>query len=382
MNSSSESGLTGPVWSAVYVGVAAATLPAVLPVMVGVMADDLGFGTIRAGYVASANMAGIGVGSILCLALTRRWSWTALIIVGAIVMIGTNLLTMQHADYSYFMLMRLLSGLGEGVIAGICYAAMGQSQVPARASAFYAAGQGLVGAVGMGIMPSIVAAAGWPWLFVFVSILALPAFFLAKSIGTIQPRPAQKRGGKRRVMSWKAAYALISILIYFVGMSAIWAFLERIGHAKGLDTVHLSIALSASAVGNMVGSLAVGVVAHRLSTVAGLVTGFLVLIAGLLGLVALDEWQAFLVSAVLFFFSWGFYFPFQFRLLARVDDERSVSGIMPAITSSGLTIGPAVGGILLVAGGAGSVCAFGLAAVVASLVSTLHINARSKRAEE
>jgi len=347
-----------------------------MPVMVGVLAEELAFGTAGAGYVASANLAGVCLGSIACLPLARRRSWAALIVVGAVLMIGTNLLTTLHSSYAHVFTMRFLSGLGEGVIAGICYAAMGHSREPARALAFYVAGQGVVGAVGMGLMPAVVTDYGWRWFFVLVSVLALPAFVLAKPIGTLQDRVAGPRSSGRSVLSWRSAYALFSILLYFVGMSAIWAFLERIGHAKGLDMTQLSLSLSASAVANMIGSLAVGFAAHRLSTMQGLAIGMAALVASLAGLVASDEWQAFLVSASLFSFSWGFYFPYQFRLLARVD--QSVTGVMPAITGGGLTIGPAVGGVLLATSGTASVCAFGLAAVTASAASTIHITFRSR----
>jgi predicted MFS family arabinose efflux permease len=273
--------------------------------------------------------------------------------------------------------MRLLSGLGEGLVAAICYAAMGGSREPARALAFYVAGQGLVGAVGMGFIPTIVGQFGWQWFFVLVSVLALPAFILARSIGTLQHNRSESRAGKPLVLSWKGSYTLGSILLYFVGMSAIWAFLELMGDAKGLDTLHLSMSLSASAVANMVGSLAVGFVAHRLSTVKGLVVGLVALLASLVGLVAFNSWQIFLLSAVLFSFSWGFYFPYQFRLLARVDQQ--VTGVMPAITGGGLTIGPAVGGFLLSTSGTAAVCVFGLASVVVSVATTFHINLRSQR---
>ena len=372
-----DNSLTSPVWAAIYLGIAAATLPAVMPVMIGILADELAFGAAGAGYVASANLAGVGVGSIVCLALARRWTWTALIVAGAVVMIGTNFLTILDSSYSYIVVMRLLSGLGEGLIAAICYAAMGGSREPARALAFYVAGQGLVGAVGMGFIPTIVEQSGWQWFFVLVSVLAMPAFILARLIGTLQQNRSESRADKPLVLSWKGSYTLGSILLYFVGMSAIWAFLELMGDAKGLDTLHLSMSLSASAVANMVGSLAVGFVAHRLSTIKGLVVGLVALLASLIGLVFLNAWQIFLLSAVLFSFSWGFYFPYQFRLLARVDQQ--VTGVMPAITGGGLTIGPAVGGFLLSTSGTATVCVFGLAAVVMSAATTFHINLRSQR---
>src|SRR5690242_2201797 len=110
-------GLTAADWSAIYLGVAAATLPAVLPVMVGVMAEQLGFGIVRAGYTASANLGGVALGSVACAAIARAWSWQRLIRVGAVVMIGTNLITTLMSGFVTIMLMRFASGLGEGLIS-------------------------------------------------------------------------------------------------------------------------------------------------------------------------------------------------------------------------------------------------------------------------
>ncbi len=367
------------VWGAIYLGVAAATLPAVLPVMVGVLADDLGFGTVRAGYIASANLGGVALGSVVCAAAMRRTSWQALIRAGAATMIGTNLLTTLILSFPLFAAMRFLSGLGEGVIAAICYAAMSRSHGPARALAFYIAGQGLVGALGMGFIPGIVVKAGWPWLFILVSAVALPAFWLARSIGTLREGLPAREILTARAMPWLSRVALACILVYFVGMASVWALTERLGHAKGIDGGHLSIALSSSAVANMAGSLLVGFLAHRLSTLAGLGMGLAIATAGLIGLVAAGGWQWYLAAASLFFFSWGIYYPFQFRMLADADVSGRMAVYIPLATGFAFTLGPAIGGHLLNAGGAVMVCGFGALCITASaaVATRLHFLSRS-----
>jgi len=362
------------VWAAIYLGVAAATLPAVLPVMVGVLADKLAFGAARAGYVASANMVGVALGGVVCTLIGRRLSWLSLIRAGAAVMIGTNLLTMLVTSFPQVATLRFSSGLGEGVVGAICYAAMGQSRHPARALAFYAAGQGLVGAVGMGVIPIVVARSGWPWLFALVSIVALPAFWLARSIETLHARRPEDGRIVVPAVTWLSWYALLGILIFAVGMSAVWAFIERIGHAKGVDLAHLSISLSASAIANMAGSLLVGLSAHRLSAVAGPTVGYSLVLAGLLALVVSGSWQLYLSGVVLLLFAWGFYIPFQFRLLAHVDAVGTKSLLVPLVTGGGLTIGPAIGGFIISAGGTAGVCIFGFACVTASTAGAVHLH--------
>lgn len=357
-------GVPGALWAAIYVGVAAATLPAVLPVMVGVMSEQLGFGLARAGYVASVNMAGIAVGSIFGALLTRRWSWATVIVSGVSVMVLANALTMTVSSFVSVASMRFVSGLGEGLVAGICYAAMGRSGQASRALAFYVAGQGFVGATGMGFMATVIQHAGWQSLFLVVSILALPAFWLARTIGSLEGRgvPAadHPEGGG---MTWLGWAAVCVLLAQFIGMSSIWAFLERLGNAKGIDAFHLSLALSASAIANMAGSLLVGVFARHLRGFQGIALAF-TLFAISLGITFLwDDWRVYLAAGVIFMLSWSVYFPFQFGLLADADQDGALAAIMPAVTGAGFTVGPALGGIFMDMGGVGAILAWGFGCV-------------------
>jgi predicted MFS family arabinose efflux permease len=366
-------------WAAIYLGVAAATLPSVLPVMVGVLTDQLAFGAVRAGYVASANMIGVALGSVICTVAARRWSWRSLIRAGAATMIGANLVTTLVAAFPQVATLRLISGLGEGIVGAICYAAMGRSRRPARALAFYIAGQGLVGAVGMGVIPTVVARAGWPWLFVLVSLVALPAFWLARPIETLRTQPTEETAPNASAVTWLSWYALAGIFIFALGMSAVWAFVERIGHSKGIDLAHLSGSLSAAAIANMAGSLLVGFAAHRLSAATGLTTGYSLVLAGLVALSSSGGWALFLGAIALIFFAWGFYIPFQFTLLARVDAVGQRTLLIPLVTGGGLTLGPAIGGLLIATGGTSAVCVFGFACVTASTAGAMHLCFRQKR---
>ena len=370
--------MTFATWAAIYLGVAAATLPAVLPVMVGVLTDKLDFGAVRAGYVASANMIGVALGGVICAAAARRWTWQPLIRAGTATMIGTNLLTTLVTSFPSIATLRFVAGLGEGVVGAVCYAAMSRSRRPARALAFYIAGQGLVGAVGMGAIPTVVERAGWPWLFVLVCLVALPAFWLARPIETLQTRAQETRANSSAV-TWLSWYALVGILIFAVGMSAVWAFVERIGHSRAIDLAHLSLSLSASAVANMAGALLVGFAAHRLSNVAGLTTGYSLALAGLVGLAGSGVWPLYLAAVAAFFFSWGFYVPFQFTLLAHVDAAGNRPLLVPLVTGGGLTLGPAIGGLLMAHGGTTAVCIFGFACVTASTASSIHLHCLSMR---
>ena len=94
-------------------------------------------------------------------------------------------------------------------------------------------------------------------------------------------------------------------------------------------------------------------------------------------LMAATTWQTYLGAVSLFFFAWGFYYPFQFRLLAQIDVGGRMTVLLPLMTGGGLALGPAIGGQLLAAGGTTAVCLFGMACVTASAAAAIHLHAHS-----
>lgn len=362
-------------WAAIYLGVAAATLPAVLPVMVGVFADRFGYGVAAAGTIAALNMGGILVGSLLCPLITARFGWGPVVRASLAVMILGNLLTMLGDQYGYVAATRLLSGLGEGVVGGICYAAMGRSARPERSISIYFAGQSVVGMVGMGSFGWIAATLGWPWLFLILSVIALPGFWLAPVIGRAQPAAGGARQGRASANPLVIG-ALACILLYFVGMASLWPFLERIGIGKGLSPGTVAFALSVSAFGGLAGSLVASLVAGRLPRTIGLLSGLAILVAGVGGLAFLPGTLPFVLSVSLFAFAWPFQYAFQFGLLASVDRDGRLIALTPAMTGGGLALGPAIGGLLLENLSLGAVGAFCLLCVVAAVAATIGLRPR------
>ncbi len=366
------------VWAAIYIGVAAATLPAVLPVIIGIFADHFDYKIAEAGLIASLNMGGILVGSLLCPAVAARLSWPVAARVGLAVMIAGNLLTILDGPYAYIATTRVFSGLGEGIVAGICYATMGRSARPERAVSIYFAGQSVLGIVGLGSFGWIAATFGWQWVFVALSAVALPGFRLAGMLGTAQSAKHVSNGDAQAVPRSRLAIAALAlVLIYFIGMASLWPFLERIGVSKGFDANSVAFALSVSAFGGLLGSLTAGALAGRLSRMAGLFVGALILVSGIAGLGFNVGPTGFAIAISLFAFAWPFQYAFQFGLLASADSSGRIVTLTPAITGGGLVIGPAVGGVLLQHLGLGAVAVFCIACVATSILGTLAINRKA-----
>jgi len=353
---SASLGFAGVSWSercTVLVAVIVASLPAVMPAMVGAMAAQPGIGNEGAGYLVSINMAGIFTGTLVSALTHRRGSAKQRIVAGLLVMILGNFMTIAASGMASLMIARLLSGVGEGFAAGVCFSLIAVSSRPGTTFAYYAAGQAVVGFIGMGSLPWLVAASDWRAFYVVMTLVAVPALFLAGPATRHVPTEAAK-SPKSRTISSAGFVSLALIFLFFSGMALVWAFLQPIGEQHGLSLATITGALASAAIAGFVGSLAAALAADRLGDRSAALIGMALVIASAAGLCS-GSGAAFVFGAWALNFVWGFQYPFLFRMLARTDSGRGAA-VTPMATGIALSVGPAVGGAILAHAGLASAC--------------------------
>jgi predicted MFS family arabinose efflux permease len=361
-------GLTRAGWCAVIVAVLVASLPAVMPVMVGAMAAQPGIGTEGAGYLVSVNMAGIFAGTLLCALVHARASAKYRIIAGLLVMMLGNLVTIAVTGMPALLAARLLSGLGEGFAAGVCFSLMAASARPGTIFAYYTAGQAVVGLVGMGTLPWLVAAFDWRAFYVVLTLVAVPALFLAGPASREGQGTASATGAPSSI-SAAGMISLAMIFLFFTGMALVWAFLQPIGEQQGLTLATISGALASAAIAGFAGSMAVALGGDRLRDRSAWIIGMVLVVASALGLLA-GSATGFVFGAWALNFVWGFQYPFLFRMLARTDPGRGAA-VTPMATGIALSVGPALGGAILAQAGLTAACAVFLIMTLGALLTCL-----------
>lgn len=348
----SFAGLSPSEWCTVAVAVIVASLPAVMPAMVGAMASQPGIGTEGAGYLVSINMAAIFAGTLLCALVHTRLSGRDRIIAGLSVMMLGNLATIAVSSMPPLLAARLVSGLGEGFAAGTCFSLMAGSSRPAGIFAFYTAGQAIVGAIGMGTLPWLVAASDWRAFYIVLTVIAAPALFLAgpasrSGLTVVKQLPTARISAQ----GWSS---LALIFLFFTGMALVWAFLQHIGELHGLPLAAMSGALASASIAGLAGSLTVAFLGSRLSDRNAAIIGMLLLLISAVGL-WMSSIVSFLLGAWALNFAWGFQYPFLFRGLARTDPGKGAA-VTPMATGTALSIGPALGGWILAHAGLAAAC--------------------------
>lgn len=373
---STFAGLSRRDWCVVLVAVIVASLPAVMPAMVAAMAAQPQIGTGGAGYLVSINMAGLFCGTVLSALVQDRRSSKWRIVTGLLVMMAGNVATMAVDTFTPLLAARLVSGIGEGLAAGACFSLMAGAVSVGRAFGFYTAGQGVIGAIGMGTLPWLVAAFDWRAFYAAMTVIALPALLLAHVAADDATTEATGKDDTR--ISGAGWISLAVIFVFFTGMALVWAFLQRIGELHGLPLLTISGALASAALVGMAGSLCVALGGDRLSDRNASLIGMLMVGAAAAGL-----WSslptAYLLGAWSLNFVWGFQYPFLFRMLARTDPGKGAA-VTPMASGIALSAGPALGGQVLARAGVDAACLSFLALTLGALAISLLHSGRSSNA--
>ncbi|MDX8356500.1 MFS transporter [Sphingopyxis terrae] len=374
-------GLSVAEWAIVLIAVNNVALPSVMPVVIGTLSRDLGFGVARAGYITSISGAAMVLGAICFPFLVLHFKRWVLLTGGILFMVLGFVLTVLSPDYHWLIATRALTGFADGIAAAACYSLMAGSSNPSRLLGMYAAGQGLVGIIGMALLPSVIAVLGWRSLFLFAAIIAIPALLFAPRVGKYHESGALVLRRATFLLPGKALASLGTIFLMFAGLAATWGFMQPIGEARGYGTGMISFAMSLSAAAQLIGSLLVGLVAYRLSIRGAALYGSAAIAIAIAAL-SFPGYAAFCAAIFALNFAWGFLFPFLFRGLSNSDPTGRAASVTSVVTASAVSIATAVSGALLEELGETSLIVGGglLAIAGLALASALHGEASEDKA--
>ena len=144
---------------------------------------------------------------------------------------------------------------------------------------------------------------------------------------------------------------LATLLLWNLGLGALWAFLDRIGRGMNLEGEIIGLALSLGLAFAVLGSAQAAWMSDRFGTRWPLWLMMVVhlstfaLLAG-----ELPGWW-FVATLAVFNYTWNLALPYLLGSIARADDTGSAAALIPAAQTAGNTLGPILGGMLAAGGG-------------------------------
>ena len=238
-------------WRAILAVVVLAAIVSVTllaaPGVVGALISGLRFNPRQAGYTIAIEQACMSLAAIPALWWMPRFDRVLVGRVSLSAAVVTNLLCLVLHDFPRIAILRGLTGIAEGSLMAMCLAVVGTSRRRERNFALWAFGQLVLGAIALAVLPRITAEYRPPALFLSLALL------MAAALPTVQWLP-RGRGGSATAVAGKplvtggAAGALAAVLAFYLAISGVWTYLERIGLQNAIPSETIARDLSLASI--------------------------------------------------------------------------------------------------------------------------------------
>jgi len=314
----------------------------VQPGFVQGMVAQLGFSEQQAGYVASAEMWGLALTTLLMSFIASRVNWRHALLLAVLVIVAGNLLSLGATGVQDFALWRFVTGLGCGVLVSLSFTIVGLTANPDRNFGYLIMAVLTYGAFGLWLMPDAFARIGMDGVIVFFALLALCALPLIRYLPVSGEEHVQVESDAVDLPSGLRLMAIATMFIYFLAQGVVWAYLFLIGLGGGVDEQGVANGLTVSQFLGIAGALVAAVVGKRHGRLAPLSLGML---AGIIALGFLfGEFGAlhYAIAVCVYNFAWNMTHPYLLAAMASFD--RGGRLVVHAVGAQmlGLAVGPAL----------------------------------------
>jgi|GEM_PF-2503031 len=326
-----------------------------LPAFLGALAQFYGFSNAQLGTLASAYFLGHTLMTIVAGLFLKRLNlrWAALC--SALVTAACFLLMMGVSDYQALLGLLSVTGLGGGTLFVLAIAVLSSGERATRNIGLCFMLQMIFAAVSVYLFPTVIipqwGVNGVLTLFstMFLVIAGLSAVYGRADVvaAVIAYEEAHEHKGGWSFEA-RPLLALFAMFVYFVGMAAMWAFVERIGSSAGFDPVFVGTVLTGSLIGGALASLLTVVLENRLGLRLPILASC---ILGLVGMVLLvnggeKNGTLFAVGVICIQFGWVSGVNYISGGIAVLDRTGDHAPLNPAAMGLGVILGPAIGGVL------------------------------------
>ncbi len=347
----------------------------IMPLFLGVLAEEHGLHDAQIGYLGSAYLAGFTVVSASAVAWISKFSWRNSTLIFLVSLIVACVMMSQVQGFELLMLTLAVMGGAAGGAFAVATRVISGVKKTDRAFGLKLLAEQIVGAGLMFTIPVFVLPLwgldGFAFcvavLFLF---LGLSAFWLPSNSKDQSQLllSGEKRG---RVLVW---LGLLGIIVFMLGLSGLWAFIERIASREGLADADIGAMLSVGLLFGAVGAALSALIGDKLGHVIPHIFGSTLLLICFLLLAKEFRVMEFGVAASLFSGMWTFLLAYQMGSVARYDKDLRMTVLIAPAVALGATLGPGIAGSLVDSSGYGSVLVMAAISVIVAPVIFLTLD--------
>lgn len=326
----------------------------ILPVIVGALVDYVDFSIQQASYIASADMFGLGVGTLAWSKFILTSNWRKFALLSAVLLFTGNAFCAINETFIAVAISRFVAGVGAGLMLTIGVSGLSQTLNPDRVMGIFGMAVTGVASLCLFAFPHLLVASGSEGMFFAlagfaclggVSCWFIPKFSVAKSPEREQVPISPASSHPSPLMQ---TITIFGVFLVFFCMSLYLVYLERVATANGFAVGQISMALGTAQFTGVAGALTAAVIATRFGNrMLPMMFAIILPLIGALVIANSSSFILFLGASIALIYSWSMLYPYVIGVMISLDaTAKLVTYALVAMTLS-KSLSPLFGSFLV-----------------------------------
>ncbi len=278
-------------------------------------------------------------------------SRTRTALAGILVLVVGNMASAYASSFDALLIARTITGIGAGLISAAGTAAAASSRQPERVVAIITVLHNVVLAAEFKVIPYVQTETDPTGCYLMMAAVAVLSLPLCRWL--LPPRQSDADEGNLVTLLLSApnrAFAvavMVGMLVFELGQSGVFTFLDQIGIRAGLDADQRGTVLGATSFMGLAGGVVAAWLGTRFGRVWPITIGLLLNVVAAAGLAIWDSSFAYSALNLLWGLAYNFLVPYLMGALATLDDRGRWAVAGDSFWNGGAVPGPWIAGVMV-----------------------------------
>jgi predicted MFS family arabinose efflux permease len=357
--------------AAIYMAVIGPEVFIVQPGFVLGMVEYMGFSEKVAGNIASAEIWGVALTTLLLTVAAQSFNWRHVCLVSLLIMIIGNVASIFADTPLIFGIWRFVVGIGAGGLISLSFTIVGLTGKPDRNFGYLIMWVLVYGAVVLMVMPTAFQLIGMDGVIIFLALFAASGLVFVRFLPTSGDEHVPIEEDAVNLSAGLKYIAVLAMFCYFLGQGVIWAYLFLIGITGGGTEQEIANGLTASQFFGIAAGFTAAVLGNKLGRSLPLTLGILGTFIPLFWLFGNMGALVYAVVVCIYNYAWNITHPFLLAAMASFDRSGRLVSYAVAAQMLGLANGPWIAARVFTEGDFSNVIWLGIILFAVSLLLIL-----------